>query len=354
MWRRMWRFGLVAAAAAITGVLACRQLVGITDNPPTDLTSTLCGLPYGTNTCASCVNTNCCSESTTCAADPVCSAYEGCLGQCNGDPKCRSQCTIDNPVGVATDVSALSACLAGKCGTACGLECGGVAGYISEPDAAVACQQCLTGSQCAQAEACASSDVCDAFVRGFLAFSTVDSIEVSEQTQCANSAAWGLEFLIGGLSTICGKNPPTLDADASVSSTAGVFAQSYGSCTTPCAIGNYWACVDHVTWPSPNSTTYTLGYTVTDYADSKPVAGALVQVCSRLDENCGNPIQCGTTDADGRVIVDVSEHQGCLGPRTQRVPANHRRRFRSVGLLLGLSVGGSTTPKSERVRTCSK
>jgi hypothetical protein len=49
-------FGLVAAVTATTSIIACRQLVGITDNPPTDLVTSICGLPYGTNVCASCVN----------------------------------------------------------------------------------------------------------------------------------------------------------------------------------------------------------------------------------------------------------------------------------------------------------
>src|SRR5580693_8206568 len=96
---RRWGLGLIAAVAVIISVIACRQLVGITDNPPTDLTSTLCGLPYGTSLCASCASTNCCAESTACSTDPVCSPYESCLGACNGDSKCRSQCTIDTSVG---------------------------------------------------------------------------------------------------------------------------------------------------------------------------------------------------------------------------------------------------------------
>ncbi len=86
MGRRIWGLGLVAVVTAIAGVVACRQLVGITDNPPEDLVTSICGLPYGTNTCASCVNTSCCTESTACAADPVCAAYESCLGKCNGIP----------------------------------------------------------------------------------------------------------------------------------------------------------------------------------------------------------------------------------------------------------------------------
>jgi len=87
--RRVGWLGLVALVIAMA-IVACRQLVGITDNPPEDLVTSICGLPYGTNACASCVNANCCTQSATCAADPVCSAYEGCLGNCNGDAKCRS------------------------------------------------------------------------------------------------------------------------------------------------------------------------------------------------------------------------------------------------------------------------
>jgi hypothetical protein len=90
MWRRAAGFGLFATLIALASLFACRQLVGITDNPPEDLTSTFCGLPYGTSACASCVQASCCTESTTCAADPACAAYEGCLGQCNGDLACRS------------------------------------------------------------------------------------------------------------------------------------------------------------------------------------------------------------------------------------------------------------------------
>jgi hypothetical protein len=115
MWRRVGRLGLVTLLVAMA-VVACRQLVGITDNPPTDLTSTLCGLPYGASLCASCVQANCCAESTTCAADPACAAFETCLGKCNGGPGCRSQCIGDNPVGTSRDVSALSACLVAYAG----------------------------------------------------------------------------------------------------------------------------------------------------------------------------------------------------------------------------------------------
>src|SRR5580693_3049208 len=140
---RRWGLGLIAAVAVIISVIACRQLVGITDNPPTDLTSTLCGLPYGTNACASCVNTNCCTESNTCAVDPICLPYESCLGVCKGDPTCRSQCAVDQNAGMTPAVPALSACIAANCPNECGLVCGGTSAYLSLPDAAAACQTCM-------------------------------------------------------------------------------------------------------------------------------------------------------------------------------------------------------------------
>src|ERR1700677_887604 len=143
MWRRAGGFGAVALTIAIATLFACRQLVGITDDPRQDLTSTVAGLPYGTTACASCVNMSCSAETATCAADPVCSAYEGCLGTCNGERACRSRWTIDNRVGTSSGVSSLSACLASKCEAPCGLNCGAIAGYISEPPSAASCQSCI-------------------------------------------------------------------------------------------------------------------------------------------------------------------------------------------------------------------
>ena len=116
------------------------------DNPPADLSTNACGLPYGTTTCASCASTSCCAESNACVGDPdFCAPYESCLGACNGDPACRSKCTIDHPVPAvnAAPVSALSACLVSHCEDECGLACGGFAGYLSMPDAATGAHHAL-------------------------------------------------------------------------------------------------------------------------------------------------------------------------------------------------------------------
>ncbi|MGO9834100.1 MAG: carboxypeptidase-like regulatory domain-containing protein [Polyangiaceae bacterium] len=277
MGRRMWRLGIVATVIATTGVIACRQLVGITDNPPEDLVTSICGLPYGTNACASCVDTSCCTESTACAMDPACSAYEGCLGNCNGDPSCRSQCTIDHPVGTSPDVSALSACLAANCDTACGLPCGGVADYLAEPDAAAACQSCFEqAAPCAHARACGTSVDCDAFVRCGLA------AHVQFGADCVIASDAGAAF-------------------------ASALVQDWtGTCAAPCGVGSEWACVGHVSWPHPASTAVDLSLSVTDFASHQPISGLSVSVCSGDVPNCSTPVVSGgTTDPTGRIDYTI-------------------------------------------------
>jgi hypothetical protein len=291
----------VVGAIAVASASACRQIAGISDSPPEALTSTLCGLPYGTNTCAACASKSCCAESMACAADDACAAYEGCLGACNGDAACRSQCNVDHPAGVATDVIGLSTCLASHCETACGLTCGGVADLVSPPSAARACAQCMTMNTCTQAEACASSAACTGDLRAQSAFATIDSAEVYEANLCAGNAATGLSLDIDGLAYVCGSHPG-VDTDASVSQTAGYF---WRDCSSACAIGNDWTCSGHVNWPPPKAPTCTIGYRVTDYLTSAPVSGALLQVCSPDDGSCQEPLAHGMTDDSGTRTLQV-------------------------------------------------
>jgi hypothetical protein len=260
MGRRIWGLGLVALLIVTTSIAACRQLVGITDNPPEDLVTSICGLPYGTNVCASCVSANCCAESNACAGDAVCSAYESCLGACNGEPKCRSQCTIDNPGVTSSDVSALSACLASNCESPCGLTCGGIADLVSEPDAAGACQMCVaqTTSNCASAKECAASGACDAYIRCFLACFAGDCRDA-----CASANAEGAALFAPF------QNDPN-----------GPLTYFGGACSGPCGAGTDWACVGHVTWPSPKSPTVTLTEKIVDNQSGSPVSGLNVSICN--------------------------------------------------------------------------
>jgi hypothetical protein len=253
MWRRAAGLGLVALLVTTASLFACRQLVGITDNPPEDLVTSICGLPYGTNTCASCVNTSCCSESMTCADDPACAAYEGCLGKCNGDPGCRSQCIVDNPVGTSGDVPALSACIVSNCETACGLACGAMAGDITPPDASAPCEKCLESSGlCDQGRACGSSIDCQAYAQCLRAFTTLDWRQA------------------------CGA---AHDAGATLFAPIENGA-SAAACSAACAYGQDWRCVGHVAWPAPVASVTTItDEAVHDGITSIPIA-AEVLACS--------------------------------------------------------------------------
>ncbi len=260
MWRRMWGLGLVAAVATITGVLACRQLVGITDNPPEDLVTSFCGLPYGTNTCASCVNTNCCAQSTACAASAACDAYQTCVSKCSGDPHCRTQCMIADP-GVAQEVSALNACLASNCETQCGLTCGSIVERLTPPDAGARCESCFQNNNaCDTARACASSVDCDEYTRCYVACPTPD---------CREACATG--------------------HDAGAALFAPVQQVYANACSMQCAYRQNWNCVGHVVWPTLKASTLSRTYTIDDYFTTLP-SGAGVDICGGTScATCGSP-----------------------------------------------------------------
>jgi hypothetical protein len=291
------RFGLVAALAAITSIVACRQLVGITDNPPEDLVTSICGLPYGTNMCASCANTNCCSESTTCAADPVCSAYEGCFGNCNGDPKCWAQCLTDFPVSGA-DVTALSVCMATSCETQCNLTCGAFSAVQVQPDAAVACQSCIVKNACAPAQACARSSDCDAIVRCLAGCSTIDCDDTCYITHGSDPAySWEPDGGNGGV--------------------YGAFTTTLASCVTECGLNSDWSCVGHRSWPAPTSSTETYHFWVKDFSTGMPVIGADVALCGFSDAPCNAPLKAGMTDTAGSVALPLQDMQDVAGQQSQ-------------------------------------
>ncbi|MGO9833906.1 MAG: hypothetical protein ACLP1X_06805 [Polyangiaceae bacterium] len=316
MVRRVGGLGLLAAMVALA-VVACRQLVGITDNPPEDLVTSICGLPYGTNACASCVNTNCCAESTTCSTNPACSTYETCLGKCSGDPACRSQCTA-YPVSTASDVSALSACLASKCEAACGLTCGGIADLISEPPSAPACQSCIeaTSTTCADARAWGASVDGDTYWRCVLACPTED---------CRGT---------------CGIDNP------SGASLFAPFQTDYaGTCSGPCAYGNYWACVGHVNWPEAKSNTVTVTYPVIDFGSHLGVSGLDVQVCTGCPCDAADPtLGQGQTDDAGVVMLHVRQVVGANG-----VADNNCNQITSPSMSIVPYFGYTGYPLSETV-----
>jgi hypothetical protein len=291
MSRYVWLIALVPGAALVD----CRQVAGITDAPPEKLTTSISGLPYGTPSCAQCVNTSCFAESDACAGDPSCAAYQSCFGPCAGDPACWSKCIIDHPTTGAA-VSALSACMASRCEDACDLTCGGFFGRPFPPSTATACQSCLVQAQkrCAQTRACATSASCDQAQRCINAAPTYDLVDSCLQAD--------------GVSPSWSWNP-----DAGSSALTEAFA-AQSSCGPPCA-GTDWHCVGQRSWPALASVRipYTLDLDVENYSPVGPESGVLVELCALSDLDCATPITHGTTDPGGNVSLSF-DLTGAGGP----------------------------------------
>jgi hypothetical protein len=286
--------GLVAAAALVALGISCRQVVGITDNPPADLATT-CGLPHGTTTCASCAQANCCTASNACATDKICRDYEGCLGACSGDPACRQRCAIDHPPGKGSDVTDLSVCLASKCENECGLTCGALAGWPVEPAAAAACEQCFETNACDVERACARSADCDAMHRCMVACPTEDCRQA-----CQTSRGVVIDF--------------SPRADGGSGRSEAFDAVRKGVCSTQCGTGGYWECVGKVSWPSPKpSTTTTIHFWVRDAISQSAIEGVQVSLCSSNDFVCAPPLQAGTTGATGEVSLPFLQATATAG-----------------------------------------
>ncbi len=99
-------------------VLACRQLVGIGDEPPAGPQATSsdsgaeAGFTYGQGACAACVATSCAAQGTACAGTPSCSGLEACMSDAGVDPTKRAQCGVDHGLGNDVATPGFEACLA--------------------------------------------------------------------------------------------------------------------------------------------------------------------------------------------------------------------------------------------------
>jgi hypothetical protein len=276
---------IVGAATIAAATFACRQLVGIGNDPPQGSPATSTdsgeegGFTYGQGACAACVATSCGPQASACGNDPACAPFASCLAGCSGDPGCRAQCTYDNDPPLAIgETAALGACVATRCSGQCGLTCGGYAPFDTSPDAAASCQQCL----CTAATACGEDVGCI----------TEGLCEVSCQGRSDCTAACGL----GGDS-----GTPLYES----------FVNAYvQSCSTSCAVGNDWACVGRVSWPDPSAAATRVNLTVV--LDERATSPEGVQV--KLCQQTGCKPVAGTTDANGDLAVNVQLLPYQLGP----------------------------------------
>jgi hypothetical protein len=280
---------LVAAAA-------CRQLVGIGDQPPTGIAAATdggvdvrddaagaCGLAYQA-TCGPCVAASCCGAATACSIDPVCAPYMNCLAGCNGVASCESQCLVDNPIGESSTVAAIFTCLATSCKAECNLPCGNLATGFAPPDAASACSKCIAAEDCDAAQACAQSTDCIALGECVLACGPGFDCE----EQC-------------------------FDTHEAGAATFDSFDMLFnGTCATPCAYGNWWSCVGHVTPPKALVASTTVAIGALGFVSGAPIAGLQALACRAADPGCTSPLSDGGTDTTGYVSLTLP--QGVGGP----------------------------------------
>ena len=116
----------------------------------------------------------------------------------------------------------------------------------------------------------------------------------------------GSLFNIGGSNEICGTTP-RIDQDAAASSSLDFLP----SCATPCATGDYWACVGRVSWSPPNATNVMFDLTVKDVGTGSAASGVDVAVCGPEDLNCTQPYASGQTNTTGQVLLTF---QNVLSP----------------------------------------
>ena len=167
-----------------------------------------------------------------------------------------------------------------NCESACGLACGGVADLISEPGPAPSCQTCIatTTTACSDARAWGTSVDGDAYWRCVLACPTPDCIFA------------------------CG-----IDHPSGASLFAPFQADYAGTCSGPCAYGNYWACVGGVNWPATKSKTSVATFSIIDSATQKGAPGLDVKVCNECP--CGTPanpaLQEAQTNDAGVVTLTI-------------------------------------------------
>lgn len=299
MFRRWWRVFTVIAGVLMLAV-ACRQLVGIGDEPPTAAPDAgpvgrdgaadagpSCGIAYAGASCERCLEGACCESAKTCAKGTACAALEGCLGACGGDPTCRARCVDAHRIGPDPSEAAFAACLAANCSQSCELGGCGALAQMFGPDAAASCQKCIVDKACQPVGDCLANPLCQEQV-------WCRQIPALDQLEACESAH---------------------DAAADPFAGYGAIYQALGSsCAIDCAWGNQWWCVGHVTTPTSDPTGTVVTVALSDEATSAPLAGASVNLCApNLGLPCV-PISSATTDDAGIAAVTIPATQYTPGP----------------------------------------
>jgi hypothetical protein len=281
-------FATVALAVA---AVACRQLLDIGPEPRTDFADSGveggveagpgCGVVYAGTQCQACMESQCCSYASACAADPTCNGLQTCLATCGADggadPTCRAACASSNQIGANAPADELGACLAKGCGQECGLRCGGGSTFLDVGDASVACAACIAADLCQVATTCATESECQA-IFGCL-WTPYDPNHVPSCLSEHEAGVDAAEAVIDGLSH---------------------------TCLSACATDNQWRCVGSdlpPAWTQPTAVTLSLFY-LSAQAPDGGVADASVTLCNPFAPPC-TAVASGTTGASGQVTISA-------------------------------------------------
>jgi hypothetical protein len=282
----------IFATATLAVVVACRQLVGIGDDPPMGPGTTVdsgaaeagpdgpdeagIGVTYTGVACQACLESNCRAQAAACAESQPCSAFEQCVGLCAGAPACRAKCVQTVRVGTDDATPVFESCVARSCEAPCGLVCAGVA-EVATPDGALLCQDCYQSQGCSATVTCLSNPACAAF-----AFCLAEALTPNESFNCS-------ELLEDG----------GVDASAFES-----LAEN--NCASSCEFTSNWSCVDHVIWPPGTSGDLTILLTLFDVLNGPAPPGITAKVCGDSDFPCDHPSATAVTGPDG--TVSLTQH----------------------------------------------
>jgi hypothetical protein len=265
-------------------IVACRQLVGIQDEPPSagaidggaaDTegadTTTDAGLAWTSPGCGSCVEQSCSAELAACIAEVPCAQSVRCLAACAGDDDtCRGACFTQGDDTLA----ALLRCQATSCSSesACSLQCGGFFGPAETLSAAcTACYVqygCAQGTWCAtQSLACLGSQICTDACNPLDWICLLDCY--ASHPDDVPDAAWG-----------------------------GDFSVANAQCGSVCGHDDVWRCVGRAEWPAARTTVVTFKVQVVDVVSGAALSGVQLRLCANGDTTCSTPLPTGTTTTD--------------------------------------------------------
>ena len=288
------RRGAFGGAVVIFATAACRQIVGIGDEPPG---AGVCGaFPWAGDACHSCIQASCCAQATACRSEATCAAAFDCIAACAaGDERCRSKCVAYGDDAMA----ALGSCQSRSCTAACGLQCGGW-GLLPGPqfahiEATSGCEGCLTTMACDYLASCVADEGC------------------LKSRFCGNACVpfdWDCQ-------SNCGYPYPSTNlfgngAGPGVPSNTQLLAgaQADTPCAEPCQSGNDWSCVGSARWPKATSDV-THRLRISEYPGGMAVAGATVSACALEDDYCvpdgGGLLASSMTLSDGTVSLAIPE-----------------------------------------------